>query len=518
MAGRAHNTRSSRPSWSSKWSGRGTRVRRVHRAAVATVLTGTVAASLLGAAPVSVSVSSHAPGGAPGTATCPAPLEGKATCYTGQDDNGAHYTVAIPKDWNRSLVVHAHGGPDLAEASDPERSVEDLERWSVMVEEGYAWVGSSYRRGGYGTRMAAEDTENVRRAFVERFGQPAKTYLHGQSWGGNVAAKVIETYGKKGTKAGTKAGTQTGGKRGPYDAALLTNGLLAGGSRGYDYRVDLRAVYQYYCQNLPRPSEPQYPVWQGLPADSDLKNADVDARLEECTGYSSQASERTGEQQRNLDDILAVTGVPERELASHLRFSVFTFRDLVHKRLDGRNPFSNRGVRYAGSHDDTALNAGVERFSAHRDAARNLSWDSDLTGDVDIPILTLHAIDDPTVYVEHESAYRATLRANHRERYLVQTFTRESEHSGLSAAEYANSMAALDSWVRTGHKPTPRSIAATCPDFDEKYGTGCFYDPRYSPAPYDSRVNARPGGHRWPALTSAQERRWAKIEGIGIAP
>ena len=53
------------------------------------------------------------------------------------------------------------------------------------------------------------------------------------------------------------------GKHGSYDGAL-TNGVLGGGSRGYDYRVDLRVVYQYCCQNLPRPSELQYPLWQGL--------------------------------------------------------------------------------------------------------------------------------------------------------------------------------------------------------------------------------------------------------------
>ena len=51
--------------------------------------------------------------------------------------------------------MHAHGGPDLGDASDPARSVEDLGRWRVMVDQGYAWAGSSYRRGGYGTRMAA---------------------------------------------------------------------------------------------------------------------------------------------------------------------------------------------------------------------------------------------------------------------------------------------------------------------------------------------------------------------------
>ncbi|GGZ52563.1 alpha/beta hydrolase [Streptomyces bluensis] len=439
----------------------------------------------------------------PAAATCPPNLAGKATCYTGQDTNGAYYTMAVPARWNGSLVVHAHGGPDLGDSSDPSRSIDDLERWAVMVDEGYAWAASSYRRGGYGTRMAAADTENVRRLFVSEFGKPKRTYVHGQSWGGNVAAKVAETYGTR---------------PGAYDGALLTNGVLGGGSRGYDYRVDLRVVYQYYCRNHPRPAEPQYPLWQGLRADSTLTSAGLRARLQECTGYASHPADRTALQQRNLDDILAVTQIPERSLESHLRFSTFTFRDIVSSRLGGRNPFSNQGVRYTGSHDDKALNAGVERFSADPTARRDLSYDSDLTGKVSIPVLTLHAIDDPTAFVEHEAAYRATLQGAGRDGNLVQTFTKETEHSALSDSEYANSLAALNAWVRDGHKPTPRSVAASCEAFDRSYGSGCFYDPAFHPAPYASRILPRPGGLAWPAMTAAQERAWSRIDGVGIAP
>ncbi|AXL92611.1 hypothetical protein C4J65_33285 [Streptomyces sp. CB09001] len=441
--------------------------------------------------------------GQPSAADCPPALAEKATCYTGREADGAYYTMAVPHRWNGSLVVHAHGGPDLGDASDPARSTEDLERWAVMVDQGYAWAGSSYRRGGYGARMAAADTESVRRLFTDRFGRPEHTYLHGQSWGGNVAAKVAETYGRQ---------------PGAYDGVLLTNGVLGGGSRGYDYRVDLRVVYQYYCHNHPRPTEPQYPLWQGLRPGSTMTTAGLRARLQECTGYASDPADRTAAQQRNLDDILAVTGIPERTLESHLRFATFTFRDIVSNRLDGRNPWSNRGVRYSGSHDDKALNAGVERFSADPAARRDLSWDSDLTGQVSLPVLTLHAIDDPTAFVEHEAAYRATLRGAGRDRNLVQTFTREHEHSSLSDSEYAGSLAALDSWVRTGRRPSPRSIADSCAVFDARYGEGCFYDPGFHPSPYASRVRPRPGSLAWPAMTAAQERAWSRIEGVGIAP
>ncbi|MGH3739701.1 MAG: alpha/beta hydrolase family protein, partial [Micromonosporaceae bacterium] len=380
---------------------------------------------------------------APQPTECPPGMT--ATCYAGQVDNGAYYSIAIPADWNGDLVMHAHGGPGLG-APTPQRSADDLARWSVMVREGYAWAGSSYRRGGYGARMAVADTEALRRLFVATYGQPRRTFAHGQSWGGNVAAKLVETY------------------RSGYDAALITNGIVSG------------------------------------------------------TGYQSAPADRTPGQQRNLDDILGVTRVPERTLFSHLRFATFTFRDIVSDRLGGRNPFSNSDVRYTGSHDDKALNAGVERFAADPSAVRDLSYDSDLTGAVSIPVLTLHAIEDPTVFVEHESAYRATRAGAGTGDGLVQLFTRENEHSVLSQSEYASAITALAGWVETGRKPTPASVSASCPEFDQVYGTGCFFDPGYVPGSYESRVYPRSGARHWPAMTAAQAEAWSHIDGVGIAP
>lgn len=461
------------------------------------VMAGVAAALLVAGVAAGAGAADAADG--PRPADCPAQVPSTATCYGGQDVNGAYYWIAIPDDWNGALVMHAHGGPSLGAAS-PQRSADDLTRWSVMVREGYAWAGSSYRRGGYGARMAAADTENLRRLFVASFGQPRRTFVHGQSWGGDVAAKLIETYHEG------------------YDAALLTNGVLAGGSRGYNYRVDLRVVYQYYCGNHPRRTEPQYPLWMGLRPDSTMTSSGLRSRLQECTGYQSAPQDRTALQQRNLDDILGVTRIPERTLFSHLNFATFTFRDIVHERLGDRNPFSNQDVRYTGSHDDKALNAGVERFTADPSAVRDLSYDSDLTGAVSIPVLTLHAIDDPTAFVEHESAYRASLAGAGTADHLVQTFTRETEHSSLSDAEYATAISALSTWEETGHRPTPMSIASACPTFDATYGTGCFFDPGYVPSAYESRVYPRADARRWPALTAAEADAWTRLGTVGIQP
>lgn len=151
----------------------------------------------------------------PADATCPEGIPAGTKCYTGRSEEGAFYWIAIPANWNQVLVVHSHGGPRTT-TPNIDDEIDDLQRFSVMVREGYAWAGSTYRRGGYGVRMAAEDTDILRRIFWDRFGKPRRTIVHGQSWGGNVAAKVSELYAVDGN-----------GQRN-YDGVLLSAGLVAG--------------------------------------------------------------------------------------------------------------------------------------------------------------------------------------------------------------------------------------------------------------------------------------------------
>lgn len=404
----------------------------------------------------------------PADATCPEGIPAGTKCYTGRSEEGAFYWIAIPANWNNVLVVHSHGGP---RTTTPEINdeIDDLQRFSVMVREGYAWAGSTYRRGGYGVRMAAEDTDILRRIFWDRFGKPRRTIVHGQSWGGNVAAKVSELYAVDGN-----------GQRN-YDGVLLSAGLVAGGTRGYVFRSDLRAVYQFYCRNHPRPDEVQYPVWQGLPADARMSRAQVSARIDECTGLSKPAAERTPEQARKLRNILGVIGIREDEFVSHLNWATGLFQDMVWKRLDGHNPFSNEGRVYSGSDDDAALNAGVERFSADPEGVARLAYDADLTGQIMLPTLSIHAKNDPTVFVGVDAVYLDIIAAAGRSDLLVQTFTNEDIHSKLSTPEYAGMLDALMAWIDKGEKPTPATVAAACETHAAAYGEPCKFDTGFVP-------------------------------------
>lgn len=386
---------------------------------------------------------------APRQRPCPPALGEGVVCSTLKDDNGAWIVFARPKAGNNRLIVHAHGGPRLGapQADDPD---EDLTRFSALVRAGYAWVGTSYRRGGYGVRMAAADTDRARALYWSLYGRPGLTLLHGQSWGGNVAAKLSET------------GVLDDEGAPLYNGVMVTNGVLAGGTQAYQFRVDLRAVYQYYCSNLPRPDETLYPIWQGLPLKSPLTRKEMGERVNECTGVDTPAAARTAAQAARLRNILAVTRIDEAQLVQQLAYTVFTFRDIVMLRLGGRNPFDNSGSRYAGSDDDDALNANVIRFRADPDAVSALAFDSNLSGRIVLPTITMHASGDPVIPAEGDAVYARTVAAAGNERLLLSLRTSEDNHSKMSDAEYIAVADALSAWARTGRRPQASDVAQRC--------------------------------------------------------
>ncbi|KQP12195.1 hypothetical protein [Pseudorhodoferax sp. Leaf267] len=415
---------------------------------------------------------------APTATACPAAVPSTARCLQGQDSAGAHYLIAMPQSWNGTLVLHAHGGPSL-EAPTQERAVEDLTRWAIAVKAGYAWAGSTFRQGGVEVRAAAEDTERLRRIFRKHVEKPRRTILHGQSWGAGVAAKAAEMF------TAETVGTQ------PYDAVLLTSGVLAGGTRSYDFRLDLRAVYQYLCNNHPRPTEPQYPLAIGLPADSTMTQADLSARTAECLGLNRTAAQRTPEQQAKVQTIERVVRIPASSIQAHLNWGTFHFQDVVARRTGGASPFGNIGAQYTGSADDAALNAGVQRLRADPQAVQRFGADTDPTGRIPVPVLSTKWISDPTAFVELDAYFKEVMVRGGAGDRFVQTFTTQGTHSYISDPTYPTLLAALLQWVDAGVKPTPAGIAQQCPSYEAAFGAGCSFAPDYVPASLDTRVTVR---------------------------
>jgi GNAT superfamily N-acetyltransferase len=434
-----------------------------------------LAASVLGMLPA---LAQDAPQAAPDSVACPAAVAEIATCYSAKQDSGAYVLAAMPKNWNGTLIVFAHGGPSMAPPT-AKSSQGDLAKYAVEVKRGFAFVASSYRREGYGVEMAAADTDAARAFFVTRIAKPKHTLVHGASYGGLVTAKLLETYAK------APDGTAQ------YDGAFLNSGLVIGAPIGYQFRADLRAVYQYYCKNLPRPAEAQYPLWMGLPAQSTLTAKDLAARIDDCAGVAKPAAERSAGQKRNLSNIIGVMGFSDRVLVRNMQAATFLFRDIQLRITQGKSAFSNIGVRYKGSDDDAALNAGVVRFASDPRAVAALAADGQPTGALLIPMVSIHSINDPQVAVEVQAAYRARVDGAGNGARLVQAYTDEAQHTGQSAPEIAAALDGLMQWIEKGVAPTPESIAQSCKALQAALDGPCRYHPDFTPKPYDTRFYAR---------------------------
>lgn len=438
---------------------------RVARPAAAALLTaGLLAGCATPPAPLGNSHPLHAP--------CPAGLPDATQCLSGRDEAGAYWWIAVPRTWTGVLVLHAHGGPELGPPK-AERSAEDLKRWAVMVRAGHAWAGSTFRQGGVAVRAAAEDTERLRQIFVRQVGQPKRTVLHGQSWGASVAAQGAEMYPRS------------------QDAVLLTSGVLGGGTRSYDFRLDLRVVYQAVCGNHPAPGEPAYPVWMGLPEGSPLTRAELARRVNDCTGVNLPAAQRSAAQARALDSLVRQARIPERTLIGHMNWATWHFQDIVTRRTGGRNPFGNIGATYTQADGGDELNRSAVRHAADPVGVAALAADTDPGGRIDVPVLSLRGVKDAIAFVELDSVFRQTMDRAGRGDRLVQAYSNREEHSYLSDAEYLGAMEALLAWVDQGRKPVPQDLVQHCEAWKARTGSSCQLLPDYRAADIDTRVTPR---------------------------
>jgi alpha-beta hydrolase superfamily lysophospholipase len=397
---------------------------------------------------------------------CPQQIADVATCYSAKMPTGALVLTAMPKKWNGNLIVFAHGGPGPLPVNAAPLSAGGFARYAIEVKLGYAWVGSTYRYLGFGVRQSAEDTEQARQYFSDRFGKPKRTILHGASYGGLVGAKLIERYGKN------------------YDGVFFNSGMLAGAIAGYQFRADLRAVYQYYCKNLPRPNEEQYPIWMGLPANSKLTLDELTARVDECTGIAKPTSARTEQQKKNLANILSVGGFRDIVLIRNMQYATFNFRDIA-AITKGKSPFSNMRSKYRGSDDDAALNRDVPRFESDPAGIAALKADAEPNAALSIPVVAIHSINDPQVSVKAEAAYRDLAKSTGSSARLVQAYTDEPAHTAQSDPEIAAALDALMQWVEKGTRPSPQSIAGACKSLSATVPGPCRYHPEFEPKGYE---------------------------------
>src|SRR6185436_9706624 len=188
------------------------------------------------------------------------------------------------------------------------------------------------------------------------------------------------------------------------DGALAACGPIGDFTRQIDYFGDARVLFDYYFPGILPGTAVDIPPQLR----SGWTNPYEPAVIEALTGDPARAAE-----------LAAVAGIPVPDavaaaaatIAQVLWYNVFATED-AQQRLGG-NPYTNVGRQYAGSSDDAALNAGVDRYEPVTLARASLGQ-YDAGGDLPGPVVTLHTTGDPEVPFFHEALYRDKVEAQGR--------------------------------------------------------------------------------------------------------
>jgi pimeloyl-ACP methyl ester carboxylesterase len=341
-----------------------------------------------------------------------------AGCKDGVLEHGALYRICFPATWNGDLAMYAHGyvAPGNAIAL-PDDQIAGQSISAAVNALGYAFATTSYRANGLVAAEAREDLVELQ-ATVRRLYRPdpGKTLLVGISEGGLVAALATEHH------------------RDLFDGALAACGPVGDIRSQLDHFVNFRVVFDYLFPG----------VIPGSPID-----VPESVRSGWSSTYAPAVSLALAANPAGARQLMSITGTPVADDAIEsivettlglLWYNIYGSTD-AQSRLGGQ-PFDNTDRVYSGSADDSALNAGIERFSADPAALTGVAG-LQTSGQIDIPFVTLHTTADPIVPFEQEALYAAKVGSAGRSALLTQVAIPRFGHCSFDPGDLLGAFSTL---------------------------------------------------------------------------
>ncbi|MFF1720030.1 alpha/beta hydrolase family protein [Streptomyces sviceus] len=413
------------------------------------------------------------------------------THVDGRLPSGATYMMDVPTNWNGTVLLFSHGynaGP-----ANPAQDAPDAATKPLLLQQGYALIGSSYASTGWAVTDAVPDQMATLKAFTTRFGQASRTLAWGRSYGGLVTTAIAERHPDQ------------------IDGSLSMCGLVHGGIANWNNTLDpVFALKTLLGSDVPLVD---LPTQQAATDAANTLTATVDSAQTTPEGRArtalaaalhnipvwnapTQTRPATNDwdtQQANQYD--AVKGL--------LKIAAFNRRQEAETRAGG-NMSWNTGIDYARllekssvrkevtelykkaglslTRDLAALNR-APRIKADQNAVTWMSSTSSFTGRLTKPQLTIHTIGDPLVPVQTESALRRAVTAAGSASLLRQAYVDNAGHCSFSTAEQLAALHTLEDRVTTGswQGTDPASLNARATAADPT--TPARYV-RYHPTPY----------------------------------
>jgi len=310
-------------------------------------------------------------------------------CADGVQTSGAAYRICMPASWNGKLLVYAHGYVAPNQPLGIPQDQLTLPGGGGTIDQvantlGYAFATTGYSTNGLAVQPGIADLVDLVALFEAQKGVPKKVLLVGISEGGGITALAVERYPEI------------------FDGGLALCGPYGSFVEQVDYFGDFRVLFDYFFPGLIPPTAVDVPTalldtWESSVYSTTVKPVITDP---------ANASQ--------VDQLLAVAHTPfnaanaaskEQSISAVLWYNIYATNDAKAK-LGGQpfaNPLSKR--TYAGSADDTQLNATVQRFDADQAARDAISTSYETNGDLSRPLVTMHTTGDPVVPYRQAELY-----------------------------------------------------------------------------------------------------------------
>jgi len=395
------------------------------------------------------------------------PLPG-AQAYWGIHNN-AGYRIEVPSAWNGDLVVWAHGyrGDGL------ELTVDNPLHREWLIASGYAWAASSYSKNAYDVAQGAKDTHALTKFFNGFAGKPNRTYITGVSMGGHITAVVIEQWPNA------------------YDGAMPMCGVL-GDYKLFDFFQDFNLVAQALAG-----VDAQYPPaddyltitvpyvksmleWELVPGSFPFTLNTQGEELKAVTKLRSGGERPTFDQ-----GFLFWNGVVPDDFLFGLGTGTEPLTNVKGLPIDNADVVYQFDTDPALTPDEQLLNETVLRLtpdpqSRHPNGLANVPV---VSGDITIPVLTLHTIGDLFVPFSMEQIYAQRVAENGASHLLVQRAIRDVGHCTFTGEEIVMGFNDLVSWVEGGISPAGDNLLDPVEVADPEFGCAFTSADRPYPPP-----------------------------------
>jgi pimeloyl-ACP methyl ester carboxylesterase len=373
---------------------------------------------------------------------------------------GAGYIIAVPSNWNGTLVLYSHGYVFPGQPNPAPTAALTGVFGAAFLQRGYALAGSSYSQTGWVVQQAFHDQIALLDFFDATCGTPTRTIALGHSEGGLISAGLVQLYPDR------------------FAGALPLCGALAGGIGNWNEGLDSAFAFDVLLAGNTLPLVHVPALWSpALTTAFDQAEAVLHSAQSTPQGRARLALVAA------LDDIPgwvdpfspepASTDFTTQEqnqaflMESHdLAYAFFGRADLELRA--GGNPSWNTDVNYheqlaksadneevqalyqqAGlnlSNDLYKLNA-APRISADPGAAGYLNQYITLNGELSVPVLTMHTTGDVS---EEDQAYESVVQSSGETSMLRPVFVQRGGHCTFTPAETLTAFQTLIHRLNTG--------------------------------------------------------------------